>query len=143
VTQAFTDYYVDSSVILRALLGDSAAALQWFNSLSPNHDRLVCSRIGELEVRRVATNAGVVTRDIDAYLNAIAFYALDDKLIDEALAIPQRLGAADALHLATASRLGKQLTIVTHDRQMAVAAKSLGFAVHDPVTDDPGRAPVA
>ena len=55
-----------------------------------------------------------------------------------------RLKSGDALHLATALRLGTDaVEIVTHDAQMARAARSLGFAVSDPITDDPGRPPVA
>lgn len=137
-----TDYYIDSSVVLRSLLGDSPAALAWFNSLDPAIHRLVASRITELEVRRVAQNAGIDETETDSYLDTIAFYPVDDALVDEAIAIPYRLGAADALHLATAARLEVELTIVTHDKQMFEAAKSMGFKVFDPVTDDPHRPPV-
>jgi hypothetical protein len=35
------------------------------------------------------------------------------------------------------------ITVVTHDKQMADAARGLGFDVLDPVSDDPRRSPVA
>ncbi|MCW5952122.1 MAG: hypothetical protein KIT69_07685 [Propionibacteriaceae bacterium] len=69
--------------------------------------------------------------------------AISDDLLDEAVALEEKLGGADAFHVASALRLGPEvLTIVTHDRQMAIAAMNLGFDVLDPVTDDPGREPV-
>ena len=137
------DLYVDSSVVLRALFGHSPAALAWFESLRGEACTLVASRLGQLEVHRVALNAGVARADADDYTDRFAYMRIDDDLIDEADAIPHPVKAADSLHLATALRFGSDaVDIVTHDAQLAGAARALGFHVVDPVTDDPLRAAV-
>ena len=140
-----TEYYVDSSVVLRALLGHSPATHNWFETLKNDGEAsLVASRIGELEVTRVAYNAGVADSEVDDYTERFAYLPVDDGLVDEALALKVVVKSADALHLAAALRLRPDPVIfITHDFQLANAAKALGFQVHDPVTDDPGRPPVA
>ena len=135
--------YVDSSVLLRAVVEGLPAAREWFDAAAAAGDRFVASRMLELEVRRVLKNAGLDDAVATAYLDEFALVALTDDLIDEAIALDQRLGGADALHIATALRLGAgAVTVVTHDRQMAAAARELGFEVVDPVSDDPGRGAV-
>jgi predicted nucleic acid-binding protein len=130
--------------VLRSLLGASAATTQWFEGLRSQGVTLVASRLGELEVHRVAFNAGVDPALADSYTDRFAYAALDDALIDEARAIAHPVKSADAMHLAAALRIGPNaLTFVTHDHQLATAATAAGFAVLDPVIDDPGRPPVA
>lgn len=137
------DLYVDSSVVLRALLGHSGAAQAWFEARGAGSQTLVASRLGLLEVRRVASNAGASRAEADNYTGRFAYMRIDDQLIDEADAIPYPVKSADSLHLATALRFGADaVEIVTHDHQFATAARALGFQVTDPVTDDPLRAPV-
>jgi uncharacterized protein len=47
--------------------------------------------------------------------------------------LPLELGSLDAIHLATATRLGADLSdIVTYDDRMAAAAKSMGYRVSSP-----------
>ena len=128
-------WFVDSSVLLRAIADKSAAAREWFESAYAAGDRFVGSRMLELEVLRVVKNAGLATDVAEEYLDEFALIAVEDDLIDEAIALDPVLGGADS-----ALRLGvDKVTIVTHDAQMARAAVSLGFDVLDPVTDDPGR----
>lgn len=135
--------YVDSSVLLRAIVERSPAARTWFDAAAAAGDRFVSSRMLELEVRRVLKNANVDDAVASAYLDEFVLIPLTDDLVDNAIGIDERLGGADSLHVAAALRLGAEATtIVTHDRQMATAALGLGFDVHDPVTDDPGRGPV-
>lgn len=137
-------WFVDSSVLLRAITDKSAAAREWFESAYAAGDRFVGSRMLELEVLRVVKNAGLSTDVATEYLDEFALIAVGDDLIDEAIALDPVLGGADSVHIASALRLGAdRVTIVTHDAQMARAAATLGFAVFDPVTDDPGRAAVA
>jgi predicted nucleic acid-binding protein len=133
-------WFVDSSVLLRAIADKSAAAREWFESAYAAGDRFVGSRMLELEVLRVVKNAGLATDVANEYLDEFALIAVGDDLIDEAIALDPVLGGADSVHVASALRLGvDKVTIVTHDAQMARAAASLGFEVLDPVTDDPGR----
>jgi len=139
-----TVFYVDSSVVLRALLWDSPATVEWFNLQRAVGNKLVASRIGELEVTRVAFNTKISREDLENYTLRFAYTPVDDQLITEALALNVVVKAADGLHLVAALRLGTdKVVFVTHDSQLANAAKQLGFRVLDPVTDDPGRLPVA
>ena len=133
-------WFVDSSVLLRAIADKSAAAREWFETAYAAGDRFVGSRMLELEVLRVVKNAGLATDVANEYLDEFALIAVGDDLIDEAIALELVLGGSDSLHVSAAPRLGvDRVTIVTHDAQMARAAVSLGFEVLDPVTDDPGR----
>jgi predicted nucleic acid-binding protein len=133
-------WFVDSSVLLRAIADKSAAAREWFETAYAAGDRFVGSRMLELEVLRVVKNAGLATDVANEYLDEFAMIAVGDDLIDEAIALELVLGGSDSLHVSAAPRLGvDRVTIVTHDAQMARVAVSLGFEVLDPVTDDPGR----
>ncbi|MDO5066578.1 MAG: PIN domain-containing protein [Propionibacteriaceae bacterium] len=143
MTLAERIWFVDSSVLLRAITDRSVAARGWFEAAYAAGDRFVGSRMLELEVLRVVKNAGLATGVASEYLDEFALIAVTDDLIDEAIALDPPLGGADSVHIASALRLGvDQVTIVTHDAQMARAAASLGFAVFDPVVDDPNRNPV-
>ena len=136
-------WYVDSSVLLRAIVEQSAAARAWFESASAQGDNFIASRLMELEVRRVTKNAGIDQDTVTEYIDEFFLMSVSDELLAEAIALDERLGGADSIHVASALRLGPTaLTIVTHDRQMAIASVNLGFEVLDPVTDDPNRGPV-
>ena len=137
-------WYVDSSVLLRAIVDQSRAARAWFEECLDAGDRFVASRLMEVEVRRVTKNAGVDQDVVGEYVDEFLLMSVSDDLLSEAIALEEKLGGADAIHVASAMRLGPGVvTMVTHDRQMAVAAAHLGFDVFDPVTDDPGRRPVS
>ena len=140
-----TAWYVDSSVILRALVDDSAAAYAWLRGVISRNEALWGSRMLELEVCRVLSNTGKRSQVAAPYLHQFNLVAITDDLIGDAIALPHPLGAADSLHLATAIQLATlPLTLATHDAQMARAAQAIGrFPVIDPVTDDPLRPPVA
>jgi prevent-host-death family protein len=59
---------------------------------------------------------------------------IDDVLLLEAGAIAAQAKSLDALHLASAQRLGAaNTTVVTHDANMTRVADALGFATSDPV----------
>lgn len=143
-------YLIDTSVLLRAAIDGSRAAAVWFDARLAEEAFLVGSRWLATETLRVVVNrelrGDVVDRTtVEAYLEAIDLLGLDDAIADQAATIPHVLRGGDALHVATAQRLardGGEVVIVTHDDQMAAAARALGFAVVDPVTDDPNRSPV-
>lgn len=137
-------WYIDSSIALRAIREESLATRAWFDSALAAGDRLVTSRLLELEVTRVLKNADLDVTTAADLVDRFYLVPLTDDLVDVAMSFDERLGGADSLHIATASRLGSNaVTIATHDRQMAVAAAAIGFEVTDPVTDDPGSPPVA
>jgi predicted nucleic acid-binding protein len=48
--------------------------------------------------------------------------------------LPIELRSLDAIHLATAGRIGRDLgEIVTYDQKMAFAAQQMGYRVSSPV----------
>lgn len=70
----------------------------------------------------------------DEFIDELALLKVDDSLIVAAAAIRPHVTSLDALHLASAQRLGAgAVTVVTHDANMARVADALGFDVHDPV----------
>ena len=141
-------WFVDTSVLLRAMLGASPAAQAWLDGARVAGDTLVGSRLLDVETRRVVLNqelAGILEPGHvvpDAYLSAFELATIDAELLEAAATLRQQLRTVDAIHVATAVRIGvDEITVVTHDRQMQSACTALGFAVVDPVTDDPLAGP--
>jgi len=131
---------VDSSVVLRIVKEGSPAARAWFDRALAAGDTFLASRLMVAEVLRVLRNNDLSQATAEDVISRFVLLSLDDALVAEAVAIGPVVGAADGLHLASAARVGVgAVAVVTHDRQMARAAEALGFAVVDPVTDDPGR----
>lgn len=145
-----TNWFVDSSVLIRAINGDSPAAHRWFSSSVKDGDALLGSRLLEVEVLRYAVNTETDISKTQEYLDRFSFIEITKDVIAAAIAIPVPVGGADSIHVGSALKLErelaktkKHLVIATHDAQMARAAEYLGLTVIDPVTDDPRRAPVA
>lgn len=138
-----TIWVVDTSVVLRAMLGDSASAKAWLDHQLGAGETVVGCRMLELEIRRTIIRMelrGILSPgqiDPDAYLGRLAIGTQLDALFDEATRLRQMLRAADALHVAFALSLGAEATTVaTHDEEMADAGAALGLGVVDPVSDD-------
>lgn len=143
-------WFVDTSVILRAIMDGSVATARWFSNVLARNERLVGSQMLEIEVRRILLNYELRTQDtslqsqVNEYLNKFVLLDLQSQIGMDAAQIRFPLRAADAIQIATALTLSADsVVVVTHDKQMAAAAGALGFSVHDPVTDDPNCAPVA
>lgn len=138
INQTPRAWVVDSSAALRAILGHSEAAKSWFNAAKNRGDYLIISRFGELEIVRTTKRLGFPISDAHLFLAGFDVATVDDALLLEAAAIPFKLSGADSVHIATALEYGNSVVgLVTHDREMAEAAKNLGFTVLDPVTEDP------
>lgn len=69
-------------------------------------------------------------------LRDVVLVRLDDELLADAAEIdPLILRSLDAIHLAAARRLGRDLgSLVTYDHRMARAAREMGFTVEAPGT---------
>ncbi len=127
-------WYLDTSVALRILLGHSQSAIDWYDNLADRRATFVSSRILELEMKRVLRRESIAVDGADEFLSELALLAVDNRLITEAAAIRPHIKSLDALHLASAQRIGAgNATIMTHDANMATVADSLGFDVVDPV----------
>lgn len=127
-------WYLDTSVALRALLGHSQDALDWYNQCADEGDTFVSSRLLHLELTRALRREQLPVSIADEFIEELTLLSIDNILIDESRAIEPHIKSLDAIHLASALRVGAaNITVVTHDSNMAKVAATLGFQVHDPV----------
>ena len=132
--------YVDSSVVLRIVLGQRGQLAEWKKIQSA-----VASGLLEVECLRTLARlraSGHLSVEDAAARRAAVFRILDGiDLIDVTPTVlhrasqpmPAPLGTLDAIHLATAGlwceSKDERLTMATHDRALALAAQASGFAV--------------
>ena len=131
--------YVDSSVLLRVVLGERGALREWRRLRRP-----LASELIRLECRRTIDRARIRERLSDPVvaqqhaavlevLDAFDLVPLDPVVLDRAAGpFPTLLGSLDAIHLATALLLRVQvadLHFATHDSELATAARAMGFKV--------------
>jgi len=129
-------HYLDTSVILRIILGHSESAAVWFDARLHEGDRLATSRLAVLETVRVLRRESLDTGLGNDFFGQMTLLSVDDALLEDAGEIGPHVKSLDALHLASALRIGTDyVAVVTHDTNMLRTAAELGFTVHDPVTD--------
>lgn len=132
--------YLDSSVALRRLRREAAPFAQW-----GEWEGVYASVLLRLEVLRTIDRMrlhGVVTDEEVASLiaqahriwEAIDFIPLGDRILNRAeQSFRTAVGTLDALHLSTAMELrelaGLDLIFLTHDAELATAARSVNFLV--------------
>jgi len=131
--------YVDSSVILRIVLGEPGALRGWRRirrAVSSQLVRIECLRtIDRARVRLTLAEADVAERRaaVLEVLEGFDVVPLDAAVLRRAAdPFPTTLGSLDALHLATALQVRETITdlqLATHDRELATAARSVGFQV--------------
>ena len=132
--------YLDSSVLLRILLGQRNALKGW-----KTIEQGVASALVEVEclrtLDRLRLSAGIADEEI-AIRRETVFRLLDSTEIVEltrpvltraAQPFPTALGTLDAIHLATAllwkEGRGEDLVMATHDVALAIASRASGFRV--------------
>ncbi|MHB8416832.1 MAG: PIN domain-containing protein [Myxococcales bacterium] len=131
--------YVDSSVLLRLVLGERGPLADW-----PRVSRGVTSALTEVEClrtldrRRLRGGLSVAElaearEAVYRFVAATDVVALDLPVVQRAgQPFPTPLGTLDALHLATALLARERypdLAMATHDVDLALAAKACGLAV--------------
>lgn len=131
--------YVDSSVLLRVILGEPGRLRGWARI-----DHVLSSELTRLESLRTIDRARLRLRLDDeevaqrrsAVLEAIETFDLvpvsADVLERAAEPFPTVIGSLDAIHLASALLVRPeldQLSFATHDRELGLAARSVGFQV--------------
>ena len=130
--------YVDASVLLRVIQGATDALPSWrlITPVSSQLVRVECLRVIDRARTKGLTDDLTAARDRTAVLEAISAFSLlavtDAVLQRAADPFPTALGTLDAIHLASALELRAEfpdLEIATHDRELAVAAQSIGFTV--------------
>jgi predicted nucleic acid-binding protein len=131
--------YVDSSVLLRIVLGEPGTLSSWRRITQP-----VSSEVIRLECLRTIDRASLIRRIGDAdvaarrsavleQLEGFTLVRLDSRVLERAAdPFPTTLSSLDAVHLASAllaRRAMGDLTIATHDAELATAARAVGFRV--------------
>lgn len=125
--------YLDSSAIVKlAVREPETDALR----RHLRHRRtLITSALARTEVLRALLPGG--ERAVAAghrVLSRFDLVRVNDQVLGGAgVLLPIELRSLDAIHLATAGRIGRDLSeIVTYDHRMAVAARELGYKVSTP-----------
>lgn len=125
--------YVDTSALGGILLGEPGA--EAVATALPRYTERVSSQLLRVELRRLGVRSGRLPA-ADRLLTGIALVPLDDSLMREAeLITPANVATLDALHLATAVRLGEAgvlAAVMTYDVRMAEGARSHGLEVIAP-----------
>ena len=132
--------YLDSSVLLRVVLGQPNALEEW-----DEIERGVTSRLAEVECLRTLDRLRLIEPLADSeiairreavyrVLDAINIVELTRSVLARASQpMPTALGSLDAIHLATAllwgERSGTRLEMATHDPALATAARASGLQV--------------
>jgi predicted nucleic acid-binding protein len=125
--------YLDSSAIVKlAVRENESVALRRYLR---RRRSLIASSLARTEVLRALLPGGddavAAGRKVLARLDLIRIST--SILDDAAVLLPADLRSLDAVHLATARRLGQDLgTVITYDERMAEAATHLGHRVVAP-----------
>ena len=131
--------YVDTSVLLRVVLGEPERLKIWPKINTPISSELIrleCMRTIDrgrirlgLDDRSVAMQRSAVIETIDT----LRLISLDRSILDRAAEpFPTSLGSLDAIHLASALLAREQfedLILATHDDELGLAAQAVGFPV--------------
>jgi predicted nucleic acid-binding protein len=132
--------YVDTSVLLRKLFREPAPLAKWASI-----EQAYASQLLLVEVSRVIDRCRLTGRLDDEsvaqlheetarLVQSIDMVHLNDDLLERAtLPMPTVIGTLDALHLVTALEIKRTLApkvvFLTHDEQLARAARASGLAV--------------
>ena len=125
--------YLDSSAIVKLILVEAETRVLSVY-LSDGVPQASCAVATTEVVRAVGSYGRDAIARAQASLRSIEMIAIDDLLLNVASELkPWKLRSLDALHLATALAIGDRLeAVVTYDRRMADAARTLGMAVESP-----------
>lgn len=139
--------YVDSSVLLRIVLGEPNRLRIWTKIANP-----VSSQLVRLESLRTIDRARIRLRVSDhevsrhrknvmELLDSFTLIAVDSVILERAAEpFPTLLGSLDAIHLASALLAVEEyeeLSVATHDEELATAAQAIGFTVYGAATGGP------
>jgi len=126
--------YLDSSAIVKLVTPEPETKA--LRELLRSWPERVSSVLARVEVERVARRiGGRAVRRARTALSRVALVELDDEVVQGAAVIePTELRTLDAIHLATALSLGKDLgAMCAYDARLANAATATGAEVVAPV----------
>jgi predicted nucleic acid-binding protein len=131
--------YIDSSVLLRVVLGEPESLASWGRidqALSSELIRLECLRTIDRARTQLRLGDDAVSRqraDVLEAIDSLSLIPLTTLVLERAAEpFPTLVGSLDAIHLASALLVGEQydeLLFATHDQQLALAARAMGLSV--------------
>ncbi len=131
--------YVDSSVLLRVILGEPGQLSSWRRidvAYSSELIRVECLRtIDRARIEFQLSDAAVSQHRADALeaIDGMNLVPLATPVLERAAEpFPTSIGSLDALHLASALLVREQyegLLFATHDQALGIAARAMGFSV--------------
>lgn len=133
-------WYLDSSALVKTVVEEveSSALAAWLR----DKDRLAACELVRVEaVRAVRVSDPAAVPRARQAIGTLILIRLDDDLYEMAADLDHQplVRSLDAIHLAAALRLGRDLAgVVTYDGRMAEGAGALGLRV-----EAPGRAELA
>ncbi len=132
--------YLDSSVFLRLILGQSDQLAEWSEvsaGVTSALSEVECLRtLDRLRIQRAVSDQVIATRReaVFHFMRSAEVVEPTRAVLERAsLPLPTTLGILDAIHVATAmlwrERTNTELVMATHDRGMARAARACGLIV--------------
>jgi uncharacterized protein len=131
--------YVDSSVVLRIVLSEPKRLRGWSRITTPVASELIrleCLRTIDRARLRLSLKGKDVANHRSHVLELLESFnlvAVDGVVLDRAAEpFPTMLGSLDAIHLASAVLAREEfddLILATHDDDLAIAARAVGFEV--------------
>jgi predicted nucleic acid-binding protein len=125
--------YLDASAAAKLLVdeAESEALAGYLDTAMEEHD-LVSSALLETELRRLAVRLDLSQSEVTDLLSRVDLVDPPRSLFHEAGLLPgAHLRSLDALHLATALRVGAE-KLLAYDTRLLDAARSLGLDVETP-----------
>jgi predicted nucleic acid-binding protein len=125
--------YLDASAIVKLVVKEPETAA--LVAALKGVDRHVTSRVAAVEVMRAAARRGKVNADrLHAVLDALDLIELTEDVANRAGSLaPTNLRSLDAIHLASAMGIRRELTtFFVYDVRLADAARWLGLQVMSP-----------
>lgn len=131
--------YVDTSVVLRVVLNEANPVAHW-----GRWNKAYSSALWRVEALRTVdrlrltheisdTEVAELVREIQIIHETFTIHPITNQVIQRAgETFPTVVGTLDAIHLATALSIRAIENVdflLTHDSQLAIAARSLGFEV--------------
>ena len=126
--------YFDSSALVKQVRdeAESSALREWLTAQGPVI--AVTSTLARVEVVRAVAGSGQeAIQRARALLSELTQLQLTSGLLDAAADLTEPLRSLDAIHLASALRLGAGLEwFVAYDKRLLEAAKAVGLAIAAP-----------
>lgn len=125
--------YVDSSAVVPLIRTEetSEELMSYLDDLLEDGHLLVAGRLLETEVKRAANRQGIAPIAVQQATAGITLVEHQGGDFATAGSFPdENLGSLDALHLATALRVGVDC-MITLDRQLEASAEAAGIPVLD------------